>query len=208
MADPFSVTGTAGTVIVLGLTVVKSLYNISTEISNAGREIRDLSVEAATLKELLDRLYGILSQADLYLEPSQEQHLQIVLDGCRNAFADLHARLGLFLVDGKGRGKRTVQKIRWVLKKEDIRELLQRVEQLKNNLQTVLLISQSKTPREQKRYDSVYGAVISEGEKSQRHCCASKANNSSRLQLCFRIDIIHDNYHQKALPIPGLFDAE
>ncbi|KAF8534974.1 hypothetical protein BDD12DRAFT_894497 [Trichophaea hybrida] len=142
MAGPFSVTGTTVSLIVLGLTVVRSLYNLSTELRNAGREIRDLSVEAATLKELLDRLYGILNQADLCLGSSQEQHLQIVLGGCINVFAELHTQLELFFVDGKGRGKRTVQKMRWMLKKEDIRELLQRVEKLKNNLQTVLLISQ------------------------------------------------------------------
>jgi hypothetical protein len=146
MADPLSITGSTVGIIALGLTVVKSLYNFSNGVLLASKEIQDLRTDTETLKEILDRFHNIFNKTDPYSMTFDLQFLEKIVWRYRDKFAELDTRLETFTADRKSRGRRTLEKLKWIVEKDDLRELLNQVGKLKTDLQTALLLSQRYYP--------------------------------------------------------------
>jgi hypothetical protein len=146
MADPLSITGSTVGIIALGLTVVKSLYNFSNGVLLAGKEIQDLRTDTETLKEILDRFHNIFNETDPYSMTFDLQFLEKIVWRYRDKFAELDTRLETFTADRKSRGRRTLEKLKWIVERDDLRELLNQVGKMKTDLQTALLLSQRYYP--------------------------------------------------------------
>jgi hypothetical protein len=139
MGDPLSVAGSVVGLLTTAAQASKMLFNLT-------KRTRAAPQECLTLKLELDEFYSVLSQLQLFVfrteKPSQSGAARIMVDqvlttltACVTTFSALKAlveQLQLDQVDG------ILDRLRWVSKEKDIRELLSRLQRHKSSLSAML----------------------------------------------------------------------